>query len=639
MASFQQDVGNQDIPPGATFVERGVRDDTVASAVGLVGNTAVELARGKATAELVGEAASSDEANTLPEDLEADLNMSQLTAARRAGLISSSEYITRLQANQRRAIAKNPVFAKSIRERGASFFQGGLDTRTLFSDQTGEKSLADKVAEAQALTLARLQAQDAHRAQRLNMTPELLAEFDREKMIAEHEKATLSAHAAQGKVTGHEWTRAADAVLADVQRNIMGQALLDFNEDGGLTPQKKVALKNKIVSEISRVEEELRQNAPFGTDFGEFNRRVGDVRQALNELIDGQGMEQLLASQAGILSNAAIVSITRDAPLLASLSKLPGAIDMYMAMSQNQHLTDLVRQQNPGLASAIDRSGASNYLGHVIHRLGMGTLEPGAETRVGGAVARTALTTPTADPKQGPSAQELMIPQLVKDVPDTLYGWTESAAKRKVAANSEYRNLLLNTVQSLEAQIVGDLARGDGTLFGASETNGRVGLEYDGDVPLKYLRAYSALLESYPEVLGKGKPPAAALQAKIEEWNTAIGGQSSSGIIELDDEGNVLSTPSGGRATQSRVLAGSQEPGAFENISADAVSARVNNARQAAEVYATMVREGKTPNIGEVLAETGALGTVLFSLDREEWTREFDAALPEDVERPTWGIR
>ena len=637
MASFQQDVGNQDIPPGATFVERGVRDDTVASAVGLVGNTAVELARGKATAELVGEAASSNEANTLPKDLEADLNMSQLTAARRAGM-PSSEYITRLQANQRRVIAKNPVFAKSIRERGASFFQGGLDTRTLFSDQTGEKSLADKVAEAQALTLARLQAQDAHRAQRLNMTPELLAEFDREKMIAEHEKATLSALAAQGKVTGYEWTRAADAVLADVQRNIMGQALLDFNEDGGLTPQKKVALKNKIVSEISRVEEELRQNAQFGTDFGEFNRRVGDVRQALNELVDGQGMEQLLASQAGVLSNAAIVSITRDAPLLASLSKLPGAIDMYMAMSQNQHLTDLVRQQNPGLASAIDRSGASNYLGHVIHKLGMGTLEPGAETRVGGAVARTALTTPTADPKQGPSAQELMIPQLVKDVPDTLYGWTESAAKRKVAANSEYRNLLLNTVQSLEAQIVGDLARGDGTLFGASETNGRVGLEYDGDVPLKYLRAYSALLESYPEVLGKGKPPAAALQAKIEEWNTAIGGQSSSGIIELDDEGNVLSAPrnTGSRST---ALVGASGSGMLEDVDADAASATMDNARLAAEVYARLVREGKTPNIGEVLAETGGLGTILFSLNRKEWTKEFDASLPEDVERPAWGIR
>jgi Na+-translocating ferredoxin:NAD+ oxidoreductase RNF subunit RnfB len=80
-------------------------------------------------------------------------------------------------------------------------------------------------------------------------------------------------------------------------------------------------------------------------------------------------------------------------------------------------------------------------------------------------------------------------------------------------------------------------------------------------------------------------------------------------------------------------------PGITENIEAQTKSAITSHARKAAKVYAEMVASGKNPNIGDVLSEAGSMGFILFSLDRKKWTSEFDAALPEGVQKPSWGIR
>ena len=654
MASFQQDVGNPDIPPGATYVERGVQDDSVSSAVALVGNTAVELARGKATAELTGEANNSNEATTLPSDIEADLNMSQLTAARRNGDLTAAEYTARLQANQRRVIAKYPMFAKSIRERGETFFAGSLDRSKLFTDPTTRqgKTLEQQIEEDTARAIARAQTAYEIRSADTKIPVEVLKELDRESMIADYETKALKRDAAQGKVTGYSWSKSATSALSTAQTDLMGRILIDFNRDGGLSPEKINAYRTAAINEANKVDAEFRQIAPPGTDFGEFNAKRNEFVNTISGLLDNNTFEKILKSKAGALDSALTIAVIRDAPLLSQLSKIDGGVELYSQMGQNEKLAALVRQTNPGLAARIDNTMASSYVGNIILKLGVGDNLDDREAVVAGGVIGTALNLPNTDPKQGPTPQELMAPQVAPRVPRTLYEWNTPTVKRKVLANAEHRNLLLNTAQSVEAVIVSNLRSGAGKITDVQDVGGRISITHDGDVPMQHVRAYASILENYPTVFGKpGETPADTFRRTFLTPQPGVGSTQppagDSGIIDVDEQGRLINpapqaTPAPAAAApkgETTVIETDVTPGVTENVEAQTKSAVTSHAREAAKVYAEMVASGKNPEIGEVLSGAGSLGFVIFSLDRKKWTSEFDAALPEGVAKPSWGIR
>jgi hypothetical protein len=275
-------------------------------------------------------------------------------------------------------------------------------------------------------------------------------------------------------------------------------------------------------------------------------------------------------------------------------------------------------------------------------------------------MGRIALETPVADPKAAPNAEELLLPQLVGDVPSTLYGWTSPTAQHKVASNEQYRNLMLNTVKSTEAYILTQLAGAGKTSITEEDLNngGR-------DLPMDQLRGYYAVVKANSQYVTNGVPADIYMQQQFSKWTeilqsgskggkaatTAAGGTPQSvGIIELDDNGKVITPapakPKGTPALEGTALGNaldsgaSNKPGMMENMTGAASSATASSATRAAKIYADMVAQGKTPTLEDVLQEDGFLrGAVSFSLDRKEWTRIFDKSLPAGVPKPSWGIR
>lgn len=663
MASFQQDVGNPDLPPGATFVKRGVKDDSIAQTIALVGNTAVELDKGRALAELTGDASNANEANKLPDDVNADLNMSQLTAARRAGKISASEYTARLQANQRRLISKFPRYATAIRERGASFFEGALDSRALFSDAAAKENQSpeQKLAEAGALAFERARQGQLGRqqglAEALNLPLHVVQEMDRNQAIDAFNISAHNADKAQQESTGDSWVKAGQAHLRVVQRGLMAETLRRVNESGGLTPRDINELKFKFTSDMAKVEEEMRSNAPARTDFSNWNQQVADVKASTIELIGMQGFEEIFKSNLSILDNAAGISLIEDAPRFAQLAKYgSGAIEAYTKYISNPSLQSLLKKQDPDFAQMLDTVGTSRLLENTIAKIRSGRpmVQP-YERNAAAGMGRVALETPVADPKAAPNAEELLLPQLVGDVPSSLYGWTSPTAQHKVASNEQYRNLMLNTVKSTEAYILTQLAGAGKTSITEEDLNNG-----GADLPMDQLRGYYAIVKANSQYVTGGVPPDIYMQQQFSKWSSILQGGNKStgtspapsddGVIELDESGAVVTktttqakpAPSlEGTPLGSALEAGaSAEPGAMENIAGAAASATASSATRAAAAYAKMVARGETPSMADVLNEDSFLrGAAAFSFDRKEWTRIFDEALPAGVPKPKWGIR
>lgn len=240
MPSFQQDIG------AVGFTPQTAVDTSKASTIKLLGESALGLASGKATAEFVGEEFQASEVGPAEIDLDKELNLTQITRAYKQGAIKAPEANARVNAAVKSAINNNPMFAEDIRNRAGQFFRGAGSTSGFFTDTT-EQDLEAILLKDQALADQQID-QDAARAGVSRDTY-----IAGQNKIFNGQQATL-AMADLTRTSTYSAIGAQEAIAtvqAGVSTAVAGQIVQSVSK-GGLDAPEQIALRGIITSSYNQ---------------------------------------------------------------------------------------------------------------------------------------------------------------------------------------------------------------------------------------------------------------------------------------------------------------------------------------------------------------------------------------------------
>lgn len=643
--SFAQDVGTPEAP---VSISPGIVDESAAQAITAIGSTALDLFRGKATAELVGAAAESDEVTDqdLPEHITDDLNLSQLTAARRAGMLSQSEFITRVNANQRRVIAKYPAFAETIRKRTETFYSGGLDRGALFGKD--QKTEADIFNDTLTREQAKIAARDADLSRQLGVPVEQVKQIQGRVFMNDYVADTLRLDTLSKKVTTSQARQRLQGQLKNKQIELLTELVQNTNE-GGLLPEARVAMKSKIRLTYSELRRSAVEGLAPGADPSSIIEDIGREEEAALSLIDDGSMENLIKSKKDIMANLLATNSMSSFSAIyqANLAGGQRAVDALLDATNKPELTDQILKDNP-VASAFHQAG--DY-GKYVHGLlfgetPVGQMAPRDKVAVG-QLGVNELTSPPRPSSKGDvpiSVQKMR--ELVNDDTTVTSGrsWLHPSARSKINNDPAYADEFRNYVNSLTAAVVTDFLASDGaSISGVRSVGGRIEFNTSGDAPGTKLRLLQELVGAYPHIVtSPGTAPAAALQEVSDKINKQLGqvrgttsqaptpaGGAPDIIYYLDDEGNLigqqpregaLATPTGEVATT--------ESGPLENVRAWRSSGVRQAIQKAVETYQTSdIDPSEINNVADLimLGEGASLNQLLaVTTNPEEVYRMFE---------------
>ena len=329
----------------ASFVRRGVTDDSTAQAVEAVGGAAIALGRGKVLADLEGELSSGSAATADPslrEEIQqtgtvtADLtnNLSKLAQARRSGLsIDQTNARAATLIKQAKASALGSLFVADIDKAAADFFGTGSSGGILAL--TPEERGVEAAREERAKGITQIQQSTGNDPATSAGVYDKLVNQARLVEEAKNIQALRSLDTQEATATTQAMTFAAQA-------EIQGQILQRAQSGGGtLSPEDK----QEMLNVISVTENQLgSQIAGLGViDPAASNVIAANAMAALRTMVTDNAALSLATENSSLLDKNANIKLWRNFEFIMLLGKTnPELLKIYTDTVNNPQLAGVL---------------------------------------------------------------------------------------------------------------------------------------------------------------------------------------------------------------------------------------------------------------------------------------------------------
>lgn len=504
--SFQQDLGGIETPAN---IEEPIVNQAAATAISGLGNAAhLKIAADNEDRESELKSAGRGRDALTQAELEA-IDYPRLQAALDQGVLSQTEFQTRLDSNLRRVYAAYPE-----RQRAYSSFAASVRSTIVPEKDRGITTEAEATRKGQLRAIEEVAFQRGQLALQLQTTEQaaqgLLEHTTRAKLETEEynlRKLTGSISAATIQSDGFKLL---PAWVTESLQGVLGEAA---KNGGSLPPNQIGMIKARALAALDNKFNEFSSNVQPGGDISALRQAYDQRRASVEKFVDELGAAKISGDEKNLiyntLSTVGAEALT-DVFIIGQVAGDPGRQDYYK-MQGNPDYRDLVLKNNPALADLLSRTGGSqNSVWRSLSvKLGRGEALTKEEKRVVGQAGVNAIASPQFNGKK----EDVIIPQARKLVESGDVGvvraWFTPNGQAKLRDPGEngdyYRKQYQGMIDSVKATVLTELYDMEGTV----EINKITGkLQY---YPAKGLADGARLVGE--QILGLGTSP---LQKKLD---------------------------------------------------------------------------------------------------------------------------
>lgn len=414
-------------------------DVTTAKTEAFLAQTALDIGKGKALAELEGKANIFEQTTAEGATPNDSLNLTAISAARRQGRISAEEARVRVNKAVRQAVSNNPLFADEIREDAKKFFQATTGSTGIFT-ATSAEALATSAAKKRQSGAIQLELD----AQRVGMTVPQFIGIQQQLLSGQQATALLNTVQYTSNVNMEGASNIVSQARSIEQLDIMGLLRKGIASEGGISPQDEGILRNRVQDYVST---QLAQISIMdGVSNEDKTKLATDVKTWGTDLvgfIESSDKESIIASLSNIqdnMGNVASWNFFRHERIIQKTLGDEGSKWFLQSVGSEKNLSAL-RAANPAYFDLLVRANqAGDYIADHVNKLnGLPTTHDIPEPAYKSWLSGTLSNSSTPEEVKDKIADELNARTEAGD-PEAMSSYLSDATRSWVMSSGENKN-------------------------------------------------------------------------------------------------------------------------------------------------------------------------------------------------------